>query len=195
MQSYQMTFSSLPTLTTERLTLRKLRLSDARDLFSYASDPEVARHVLWETHKNLSQSRRFLWGAIRQYHKGLPASYGIVLNKDGKMIGTIGFMWVNTDHKSAEIGYSLSREYWNQGIMTEALKELIRFGFEDLLLNRIEAQHELDNPASGRVMIKSGMTKEGVMRQRLINKGKKVDVAVYAILQSEWRAHKGHKTM
>lgn len=194
MQPYQLTFSSLPILATPRLTLRKLRLRDANDLFAYASDPEVARHVLWDAHKTLAQSRRFLWGAIRQYRKGLPASYAIVLKGEERMIGTIGFMWVNTDHKSAEIGYSLSREYWNRGIMTEALRELIRFGFEVLLLNRIEAQHEIDNPASGRVMMKAGMRKEGIMRQRLINKGKKVDVAVYAILQSDWRAQRKQST-
>lgn len=188
MQPYQMIFSSLPTLTTPRLTLRRLHLHDTKDLFRYASDPEVARHVLWDAHTNISQSRRFIWGAIRQYRKGLPASFAIVHKQDERMIGTIGFMWLNTDHKSAEIGYSLSREYWNQGIMTEALNEVIRFGFDVLMLNRIEAQHELDNPASGRVMAKAGMKKEGIMRQRLINKGRKVDVAVYAILQSEWLA-------
>lgn len=189
MQPYQTIFTSLPTLSTPRLTLRRLRLRDADDLFAYAADPEVARHVLWDAHRNISQSRRFLWGAIRQYRKGLPASFAIECKRDGKMIGTIGFMWINTDHKSAEIGYSLSRDYWNQGIMTEALREVLRFGFEDLALNRIEAQHELDNPASGRVMQKAGMKMEGVLRQRLINKGKKVDVALYAILQSEWRVH------
>lgn len=188
MQSYRTIFSSLPTLRTPRLSLRKLRLRDAADLYEYACDPEVARHVLWEAHQSVAQSRRFLLGAIRQYRKGLPASFAITLNDTGKMIGTIGFMWINTDHKSAEIGYSLSRAYWNQGIMTEALREVLRFGFEELMLNRIEAQHETDNPASGRVMMKAGMRKEGILRQRLINKGKKVDVALYAILQNDWRS-------
>ncbi len=192
MQSYRTVFSSLPTLTTPRLTLRRLRLMDAPDLYAYASDPEVARHVLWEAHKSVAQSRKFLLGAIRQYRKGLPASFAIVARDTGRMIGTIGFMWINTDHKSAEIGYSLSRDYWNRGIMTEALHEVLRFGFEHLALNRIEAQHETDNPASGRVMAKVGMRREGVMRQRLINKGKKVDVVVYAILHSEWRAASNH---
>ena len=69
--------------------------------------------------------------------------------------------------------------------MTEALRAVIKFGFEEMNLNRIEAQHETTNPASGRVMEKVGMKKEGVLRQRLLNKGKFVDVALYSVLRGE----------
>ena len=180
-------FSSLPALETERLILRPLRMQDAKDLYAYASDPAVSRHVLWDTHRSIRDSRQFLRSAIRQYRKGLPGSFGIELKASGRMIGTIGFMWVNIDHKSAEVGYSLSRNYWNQGFMTEALRAVIAFGFDELHLNRIEAQFETDNPASGRVMAHCGMQYEGVMRQRLMNKGKYVDVAQYAILRTDPR--------
>ena len=174
-------------LETDRLILRPMRMQDARDMFAYAQDPEVSRHVLWEAHRNIGQSRQVLRAAIRQYRQGLPASYAITLRKSGRMIGTIGFMWVNLDHKSAEVGYSLSRDYWNQGIMTEALRKIVEFSFEELKLNRLEAQHEISNPASGRVMAHVGMMYEGVMRQRLKNKGRFVDVACYAILRSDPR--------
>ena len=103
------------------------------------------------------------------------------------MIGTIGFMWINVDYKSGEVGYSLGREYWNKGIMTEALREVVRFGFEDLGLNRIEAQHEVSNPASGKVMAHVGMQFEGILRQRIRNKGCYADVALYAILRGDQR--------
>lgn len=187
MHYFQSVFSHLPPLETDRLILRPLRMRDAEDLFSYASDPAVSRHVLWNTHESLGDSRQFLRAAIRQYRKGQPGSFGIVLKSSGRLIGTIGFMWVNVDNKSAEVGYSLSRNYWNQGLMTEALRAVIAFGFDELRLNRIEAQHETDNPASGRVMVHAGMQKEGVLRQRLINKGRFVDVALYAILRSDPR--------
>ena len=95
-------------------------------------------------------------------------------------------MWLNQENRSGEVGYSLSRAHWNRGYMTEALKAVIDFGFEVLLLNRIEAQHETANPASGRVMAKAGMQKEGVLRSRIFNKGKYVDVALYAILHDQW---------
>ena len=187
MQFFQGIFSRLPTLETERLILRPLRMSDARDLFAYARDPQVSRHVLWETHESLGDSRQFLRGAIRQYRQGKPGSFAITLKDSGRMIGTIGFMWVNVDYKSAEVGYSLSREYWNRGIMTEALRSVVDFGFQELRLNRIEAQHEVDNPASGRVMAHVGMQYEGRLRQRLKNKGRFVDVELYAILRADPR--------
>ncbi len=185
---FQGIFSHLPTLKTERLILRPLRMSDAKDLFAYAHDPLVSRHVLWDAHESVRDSRQFLRGAIRQYRRGEPGSFAITLKDSGRMIGTIGFMWVNVDYKSAEVGYSLSREYWNRGIMTEALRRVVAFGFEELRLNRIEAQHEVDNPASGRVMAHAGMQYEGRLRQRIKNKGRFVDVALYAILRDDPRA-------
>lgn len=187
MQFFQGIFSHLPTLTTPRLILRPMRMSDAKDLYAYARDPAVSRHVLWDAHEDIGQSRRFLRAAIWQYRRGLPASFAITLRDSGRMIGTIGFMWVNTDHNSAEVGYSLSRTYWNQGYMTEALRAVIAFGFDTLHLNRIEAQHQTDNPASGRVMAHVGMQYEGLMRQRLTNKGRYVDVMVYAMLRDDPR--------
>ena len=173
------------TLRTERLTLRPLKMSDAPDLFAYANDPEVSRHVLWNAHRSIADSRRFLRAGIMQYRRGFPGSYAIVLNETGRMIGTIGYMWINSEFRSCEIGYSLSRDYWNRGLMTEALQAVIRHSFNTLSLNRVECQHETDNPASGRVMQKAGMRFEGVMRQRIRNKGKYSDVAVYAVLQSD----------
>ena len=127
----------------------------------------------------------------RKYRMGEPASWGIVLKETGRVIGTIGFMWIQPDYASAEVGYSLSRQYWNQGYMTEALARVIRYGFEEMRLNRIEAQHELTNPASGAVMRKCGMTKEGTLRQRLLNKGRFVDVDLYSILRFEYRQRLG----
>lgn len=184
---YREIFSQLPVLTTERLILRKMKLSDAQDLFAYAQDPQVSRHVLWEAHTSVRQSRQFLRMARRQYRRGQPCSWAITLKDSGRMIGTIGFMWLNTDWLSAEVGYSLSREYWNQGLMTEALRAVIAFGFDTLGLQRIEAQHTLGNPASGRVMQHVGMQYEGTLRQRVKNKGKYQDVKLFAILRTDPR--------
>ncbi len=173
------------TLQTKRLMLRPLKMSDAHDLYAYARDPEVSRHVLWTAHRSISDSRRFLREGIRQYRRGFPGTFAIVLNETGHMIGTIGYMWINPEYRSCEVGYSLSRDYWNHGIMTEALCAVIGYSFKSLGLNRIECQHETDNPASGKVMLKAGMRFEGIMRQRIRNKGKFSDVAVYAVLQSD----------
>ena len=186
-QFFEGIFSSLPRLETERLILRPLKMRDAKDLFDYARDEEVSRHVLWDAHRSVWDSRRFLRSAIRQYRNGLPGSFAVTLKESGRMIGTVGFMWVNADYRSAEVGYSLGRAYWNQGIMTEALRAVIAFGFDTLNLNRIEAQYETDNPASGRVMAHVGMQPEGVLRQRIRNKGRYADVQLCAILRSDPR--------
>ncbi|MBR6301097.1 MAG: GNAT family N-acetyltransferase [Clostridia bacterium] len=176
-------FSDLPVLETSRLRLRPLKMGDAQDMFRYASDPEVSRHVLWETHESLRDSRRVLRGALRQYRRGEPSSYAVERRSDHRMIGTIGFMWVNLEHRSGEVGYSFARDCWGQGYATEALRAVLQFGFDTLRLHRIEAQHEVDNPASGRVMEKCGMQCEGVLRGRVFNKGHFSDVKLYAILR------------
>lgn len=179
-------FSDLPVLETDRLILRKIRKSDAEDFFRYASDEEVARHVLWHAHRSIADTKRQIRIYRKQYRHGDPSSFAIIEKKSKRMIGTIGYMWIDTVDCSAEIGYSLCREYWNRGLMTEALKEIIRFSFSILMLNRLEAQHGTDNPASGKVMEKCGMTKEGILRQRVINKGRLTDIALYSILREEY---------
>ena len=176
----------MPTLETPRLRLRKLSMRDAQDIFEYSQDPHVARYVLWDAQRNVSEARGYIRYMLRKYRMGDPASWGIDWKENGKIIGTIGFMWIQKENAAAEVGYSLSRGYWNRGIMTEALEAVLRHGFRSMNLNRIEAQHELPNTASGAVMRKCGMRHEGTLRQRLMNKGKFVDVELYAILRSDY---------
>jgi len=186
MQIENSIFSRLPTLRTARLTLRPARMTDAHDMYEYSRDPEVARHVLWEAHGSIHQTRAYLRYILRQYRAGTPGTFVLELNEARKVIGTIGLMWVQRENRSAEIGYSLSRAYWNRGLMTEALEEILRFCFDTLRLNRVEAQHEVDNPASGAVMRHAGMRREGLLRQRVYNKGHYVDVELYAILRADY---------
>lgn len=179
-------YGYMPTLETPRLRLRKLNMRDAQDIFNYSQDPQVARYVLWDAQTSLSEARGYIRYMLRKYRMGEPASWGIEWKETGRIIGTIGFMWIQRDNAAAEVGYSLSRAYWNRGIMTEALAEILRYGFRSLNLNRIEAQHETENPASGAVMRKCGMQREGILRQRLLNKGRFVDVELYAILRRDF---------
>ena len=181
---------SMPTLETERLILRRIVMSDAKDIFAYSCDEEVARHVLWTAQKDIAEAKFYCKYMMRRYKNDEPSSWGIIEKKTGKLVGTIGYMTYSEDNNSVEVGYSLAHWLWNGGYMTEALRRVIDYTFEDMEINRIEAQHELDNPASGRVMEKCGMTKEGVLRQRLYNKGKFVDVALYSILRGDKRPWK-----
>ena len=183
-------YGYMPVLETERLRLRKLTMHDAQDIYDYSRDPQVARHVLWDAHRSIGESRAYLRFMLRKYRMTEPASWGIELKSTGKILGTIGFMWIQPDNAAAEVGYSLSRAYWGQGIMTEALKAVIDYAFCSLNLNRVEAMHEVDNPASGAVMRKCGMLHEGTQRQKLLNKGRYVDVDVYAILKKDYNKNR-----
>lgn len=180
-------FAHLPTLETPRLLLRPLKLSDAEDMYAYASDPEVARHVLWDAHRSIRDTRAFLRWMLERYRLGMPGDFGIWHKGDQRLIGTAGFSDWKPEDGTAEIGYSLSRAYWGQDIATEALEALLAFCFGKLMLHRVEGQHTLENPASGRVMEKAGMQREGVHREKYYNKTKYVDTVSYAILQSDWK--------
>ena len=182
----------MPDLMTPWLRLRRLTMRDAQDIFRYSRDPEVARHVLWDAHRTVGDSRAYLRYMLRRYRGHEPASWGIEYLETGRIIGTIGFMWIQEDNNAAEVGYSLARDCWGKGIMTEALRAVLQYGFDEMNLNRIEAQHETTNPASGAVMRKCGMQKEGTLRQRLFNKGRYVDVDLYAILRRDYTSQFRH---
>ncbi|MDR2504467.1 MAG: GNAT family N-acetyltransferase [Oscillospiraceae bacterium] len=180
-------FHNLPELYGENVILRKARLSDARDMYEWCRDEEVARFVQWRAYDSVGDAKRFLKFIRRQYKFGEPSSWVIEDRDTGKMVGTIGYMWWNREYHSAEVGYSLARGYWNRGYMTEALKLALGFGFEKMRLNRIEAQHVSLNTASGRVMQKCGMRREGTLRGRIYSKGKYEDMVLYAILKDDKR--------
>lgn len=176
----------MPDLQTPRLLLRKLTMGDAADIYAYSKDPQVARYVLWSPHASISESRAYLRYTLRQYRNGEPAPYGITLRQTGRVIGTIGFAFVNYEHSAAEIGYSLARDEWNHGYMSEALSAMIRYGFEHYRLYRIEAMHDVRNAASGRVMEKCGMRYEGTLRGKLYSKAEHIDVCLYSIIRPEF---------
>ena len=179
-------FSRLPVIETSRLTLRKMRMSDAADVHRYAKDPEVARHVLWEAHRSIFDTRAYIRFLLYQYRNGQPGSWGVVLKETGRVVGTIGYMNYSQEHATVEVGYSLSREHWGHGLMPEALAAVIDETFRVLPIHRIEAMHFTDNPASGRVMQKCGMTHEGHMRERICCKGVFRDVEMWGILRKDW---------
>ena len=178
----------LPTLETERLILRKLTPADEADVFAYASDPEVARLVPWEAHCSLDDTRRFLRGVLERYARGEPDVWAIAEKASGRVIGTIRMGEYRVQHGRASVGYALARSYWNRGLTTEALRAVLRFGFDVVGLNRILAVCYPENPASARVMEKVGMTYEGTLRDAAFEKGRYRSLKVYAILRREYDA-------
>lgn len=174
---------SLLTLETDRLLLRKMSMTDVFDVFDYAQDPEVAKYTSWSAHKTIADSEQFLEAVIAKYGTGQPMDWGIVHKQDRKLIGSCGFASWERPHSRAEIGYTLSRQYWGQGYMTEAVKAVIAFGFHVMMLNRIQATCMVDNLASARVMQKVGMQYEGTLREYGFFKDRYCDLKLYAIIK------------
>jgi len=180
-----------PILETSRLILKKISSEDAEDMFEYASDPEVTKYLSsWEYHKNIEDSLKFINLLLSRYEKGNPSDWGVYLKENGKLIGTCGFSFIDEKNMVGEVGYVLGRKYWNKGIMTEAVRKVIEFGFEKLNLNRIQARCKVENIASERVMQKVGMKFEGVLREAVFAKGRFWDMKMYSILKREYEKNR-----
>ena len=179
-------YSELPTIATERVVLRKMTLDDVSDVYSYASDPEVCKYLEW-FHNSIEVSKSFVRWNLDCYSSGKPGAWAIEHNADHRMIGTFGYSKWEPRHSSASVGYVLNRSYWNLGLMTEILREMVGFGFKSMGLNRIEATCDTLNTGSWRVMEKTGMVLEGVKRQDVFIKGHFRDSRLYSILRAEWK--------
>ncbi|WP_025028016.1 GNAT family N-acetyltransferase [Caldalkalibacillus mannanilyticus] len=179
-------YADLPIIETERLLLRKIKMEDAEDLYSYCSNEEVSKHVSWNTHRSLADSKGFIDFVLTQYEHNKVAPWAIEYKENGRLIGTIDFVWWQAQHKTAEIGYALSQDYWGKGLMSEAALEFVSFGFRKMDLVRIQARCFIENLGSARVMEKIGMTFEGIERKRMFTKGKHHDLKVYSILKEEF---------
>ena len=169
-------FDHMPTLETERLVLRRLEMGDAQDIFDYGKDPLVAKHVLWDAYTSVSEARAYVKYMLRKYRAGEPSSWGIEEKATGRIIGTIGYMWYQKDNNAAEVGYSLSRDRWNRGYMTEACRAVTDYlfaeGFEKIL---IEA--DVRNSASREVIRKTGFIYD-YSEKRVLSAAKPEEVTV-----------------
>lgn len=175
----------LPVLRTARLVLRPFTLDDAPAVQGLLSDREVAKQTLTIPHPYpdgaaaefiakhadwLAAGKQFIWAITR----------------DGEIVGAMGLHLVPA-HRRAEVGYWIARAAWGQGIATEALRAVIAQGFDVLGLHRIDAQHYQENPASGAVMRKAGMTHEGRLRGVVFRDGAPRDNEIYSILRTDPR--------
>lgn len=146
------------TIETARLILRKYEISDAEDMYqNWVTDPEVSRFWTWEPHKDISETGSLLAGWINEYAKPDTYHWVIVLKSTSQAVGYIYLDDINETEKSLSVHYLLSRKLWNQDIMTEACKSVLEFAFDIVGAEKIHSWHHIDNPASGRVLQKSGL--------------------------------------
>ncbi len=187
MEALRTVFAGNPVLSSQRILLRKLTRADAEDLYDYARREEVSRYLLWSPHPSLRYTKRYLSTVSRQYKNGLFYDFAVVLKSENRMIGTCGFTSCHEESAVGEVGYVLSPDYRGQGLATEAVLLLLRWGFCNLGMNRIEARYIVGNDASLALMERCGMRREGICRQLMFVKGTYRDIGVCAILREEFR--------
>lgn len=175
-----------PVLTTARLLLRQLATTDAAVLQQYCSDPEVNEYLTLEPFKDLAEA-----SAMIKLLRELPESnqgirWAITDKHTGKFFGTCGFHNYKEEHARVEMGYELRREYWRQGIMTEALTAILDYGFREMSYNRVEAFVNVGNVKSTGTLEKMGFKLEGILRQYEFARGHFVDQFCYSLLKSEY---------
>ena len=179
-------FSKMPTLETERLTLRPMSVSDSEDMYRYARRLDVTEYLLWVPHPSQSYTEKYLRYIEQRYRLGDFYDWAVVEKQGGRMIGTCGFTRFDCPHNIGEIGYVLSPEFHGKGFGTEAASRVLSFGFETLGLHRIEVKFMQGNEASLHVAEKLGMRFEGYRRDGMLVKGSYRTIGTSAILSEEF---------
>jgi RimJ/RimL family protein N-acetyltransferase len=185
---YRLALESHPpelALTTARLVLRPFAPADAHALAQLAGRKEIADTTVSIPHPySPEQAGEWISRLVDLTRAGKEIAAAITLN--GSLVGVVGLRDIDTENSQAELGYWISVEHWGNGYATEAAEAALRFGFEELGLNRICAHYMVRNPASGRVLAKIGMKEEGVLRQRVKKWAVFEDVLVWAVLRRDW---------
>ena len=182
-----LTHKGTQTIETDRLILRRAVQEDAQPMFrNWASDPEVTKYMTWPAHGSIAVSEMVIGSWIQEYEQDSYYQWMIVLKELGQPIGSISVVRRNDPVEEAEIGYCIGSSWWHKGITTEAFSAVIGYLFTEVGMNRIVARHDPNNPHSGGVMRKCGLTYEGTSRSSSRNNQGICDAANYAILRSEW---------
>lgn len=187
-------FGSFPTLETPRLRLRQITRADVDAVFRIRSDFEVTRYNTGAPYRQLDQAVQLIESITAAYDDCSEIRWGITL-KDGndELIGMVGYnYWIRADCR-ASVGYDLARAYWGQGLMSEALRAVVDFGFERMFLNRIEADAEGRNPASQRVLEKVGFRCEGIQREHFYADSSFHDLWLFSLLRRDWAERSGQR--
>ena len=177
---------SFPHLESSRLVLRAFAPADESRLITLAGNYEVAKNTLNIPHPyTAADAQAWLLLTQQSFARSEAINFAIELRQTQEFIGGIGLR-LEPRFDSAEAGYWLGCPYWGQGLATEALRALLRFGFDALGLNKIYATHLSSNPASGRVMQKNGMVKEGELVQHTKRDGCYHDLWHYRLTRQEY---------
>ncbi len=146
-------------IETERLILRQFCLEDVPQMFdNWCNDKDVTRFLSWNEHGDINVTKSICASWVNNYsNDGLNFNWAIVLKETNQAIGSISLLNVDNEKNEAEVGYAMGKNFWDNGYMTEACKAVIKYSFENANFDRLYARHHIDNHASGKVMLKSGL--------------------------------------
>ena len=175
--------TGFPELKTERLVLGALRHDDAPELERLCGAREIADTTISIPHPyGRADAERFIAHQVEAWARGDELVLAVRPRQEDRLVGCVSLREIDRVHCQAELGYWIGVPYWGQGYATEAAQAIVGYGLETLGLNRIYAHHMARNPASGRVLERVGMQREGVLRQRVRKWEKFEDVVIYALL-------------
>ena len=175
-------FPSFPQLETERCRLRQVEYTDAHQCFSLRSDERVMRYIDRDKWSNIDEAHDHISKMKESFQKAEGISWAVCLKENNNMIGMAGLWRIIKEHHRAEIGYTLSPDFWNKGLMTEVIREIIRFGFDEMNLHSIEANINPENLASIKILEKNNFRKEAYFRENYFYNGKFLDSVIYCRL-------------
>lgn len=175
------------TIETERLILRQFTMEDSQAMFeNWASDDEVTKYLTWPTHTSEEISKSILRDWVDSYKMPDTYNWAITLKSlNNQPIGNIAVVELREKAKVAQLGYCIGRNWWHQGIMSEALSAVKDFLFDEAGFNRIEAKHDCNNPHSGQVMMKCGLKYEGTLHQADWNNQGICDCCIYGLIKAD----------
>ncbi|KIR03844.1 hypothetical protein P261_02659 [Lachnospiraceae bacterium TWA4] len=181
-------------LETDRIVLRQFTKEDYQLVYdNFESDVNMTKYLRWKAAEKLDSAVEVVNDWVENYKNKDFYQWAIVPKDLGEPIGTISVVEMDEKTKKVHIGYCIGTKWWHQGYTSEALATIIPFFFEDVKVNRIESQHDPNNPNSGKVMVKCGMKYEGTLRQNDWSNQGIVDAAMYGLLASDYFANQNDR--
>lgn len=175
-------------LETDRLMLREIKLDDGPEMLeNWASDDKMTSYMSWSSHKNLKETRAVIHKWVEKYSRPLGFNWVIQIKETKELIGNIEVISTNASQQLCQVAFCIGSKWWNRGYTTEALKPVLKFLLNDVGFYVVEAQYLAENPAAGKVLMKAGMTKDGVMRKRYMGKNRPMELVMirYSVTANE----------
>lgn len=182
---------ALPTLRTERLVIRAIGPGDVPALFDIFSDPEVTRYWSSPPLPDLAAAHELADSIGEGLRTQSLFQWGVTLAGEDRVIGTCTLASISRQHRRAEVGFAVGRWAWGRGVATEAAARVVRHGFEELGLHRVEADVDPRNTASLRILERLGFQREGYLRERYLLNDEEQDAVLYGLLRREWSGLRG----